>query len=404
MSLLEPTQPALTADSAAGVPGANELSSAHLAALAQVAGGVAPTLSDLLTVIRGQTGRLLEAGASAAADEVALKQIYNAAEKAGSLVRQLMIFSGHQVIQARPLDLNRCIAEHAPALRNLAGPFIAVEFKFAAELPAVLADADLIEQVLLVLVQNAHEAMPQGGTILVQTSAAAAGEFTGLTGDSPNRPAVALEIADSGEGIAPEIRPRLFEPFFTTKTGGRGAGLGLATVYGIVRQHGGRITVESGANGGTRFRVFLPAAPEGAKAVARAGDGSQNPPCTILLVEDDEAVRDFTATFLKEHGFRVLQAAGAVDALEVWQWHRDRIGLLLTDMVLEEDLTGLELAAQLRIDRPDLRVVCTSGFRTDTMRNFPPLGGGYRFVAKPCRPQVLLAAVRELLGLHSSES
>ena len=410
----------------------------RMEALAQVAGGIAPALSDLLTVIRGQSGLLLDAADHDVGEHESLKQIYSAAEKAGSLIRQLLIFSRQQVLHAVILDLNGLIDETAGVLRRVLGDGISVEFQLAPGLPLILADPDMLEQVLIILALNARDAMPTGGRLSFKTEVVESAEGPGLyrsagrclpdprmghpyrvawasrpSSEKPESPGqliadspdstpgkfVVLQVEDTGGGIAAEILPRVFEPFFTTKAGGRSIGLGLATVFGIVQQHHGWITVESVVNAGTTFNVFLPAAPPGSVAESGRGTGAgaRAGNETILLVEDDVAVREFTVAVLQKHGYRVLQAGSGKDAMEVWKWHGPRVRLLLTDMVLEDEMSGLELAAKLRAENPRLKVICTSGHQRETMERFPGLSGGFEFIQKPCRPQALVAAVRALL-------
>ena len=368
--------------------------------LAQLAGGLTPALSDLLTVIRGQAGVLLDRVDSVAEAREPLNQIYSAAEKAGSLIRQLAIFSRQQTTHAEVLDLNGLINETTGAVRRLLGERIQVELCLAANLPLILADWEILEQLLLILALNARDAMPTGGRLRVQTAVIGPANATAKDGpvDQPER-FVVLQVDDDGRGIAPEILPRIFEPFFTTKAGGRSAGLGLATVFGIVQQRHGRITVESVVGAGSSFKIFLPAAPPDAVVAPgrEPGAASRRGNETILLVEDKAAVREFTVALLQERGYRVLEAESTPEAMDVWKWHGARVCLLLTDMVLKDYKTGLELAATLRAEKPELKVICTSGHRRGTMERFPTLAGGFRFLQKPCRPQTLLAAVRSLL-------
>jgi two-component system cell cycle sensor histidine kinase/response regulator CckA len=371
-----------------------------MARLARMAGGIAPALSDLLTVIRGQTEVLLNQAEHAAGAPEALKQIYTAAEKAGSLLRQLLIFSGQQAPHPGPVALNGLVEETAGVLHRLLGATITAEFRLTPELPGILADPGMLEQVLIILAVNAREAMPGGGRLLVRTAVAEVPAGVGQNRtDGPPRKFVVLSVEDTGRGIPPEILPRIFEPFFTTKAGGRSLGLGLATVFGIAQQHHGWVTAENLAGAGARFTVFLPVARPGQEAAAgratpaRPARGHE----TILLVDDEASVREFTAQLLSEQGYRVLQAGTGPAALEAWQWHGPRVRLLLTDMVLEGHMSGLQLAARLRAENPGLKVICTSGHQRDTMERFPELSGGYHFLPKPCRPQTLLAAVRTLL-------
>lgn len=373
--------------------------------LAQIAGGIAPALSDLLTVIKGQTGKLLDEADHEGVMHETLTQVYTAAEKASSLMRQLLIFSRQQTPNLVRMDFNRLINETVGVLHRLVGEKITLELWLTPGLPHILADADMLEQILVILALNARDAMPEGGRLLIMTTAAniPAGTLNNQPGSASGEYLV-LEVEDTGRGIPPENLPRIFEPFFTTKGGGRTIGLGLATVFGVVAQHGGWITAESAPASGSRFKVFLPAVQS---TLADAVDSVQSArPLrggeTILLVDDEPSIREFTAAVLQEQGYRVLQADSVANALETWKWHAPRIRLLLTDMVLVDQISGLQLAAKLRAGNPGLKVICTSGHQRDTMDRFPELSRGYEFLQKPCRPQTLLTTVRRLLAQEMS--
>jgi CheY-like chemotaxis protein len=243
--------------------------------------------------------------------------------------------------------------------------------------------------------------MPQGGTLAIATEHVTIDETaTGRHLEARPGEFIGLSVRDTGCGIPPEILPRIFEPFFTTKQAGHGTGLGLAIVLGIVQQHQGWIEVESTVGVGTCFRILLPAAPPAATRqadhptkTAAAGGGAE----TILLVEDEPAVREFAVAVLQTHGYQVLQAASGYDALEVWKWHQSRIALLVTDLVLPDGLGGVELAARLCEAKPALKVVLTSGYANDTAgAEFRPPAGA-RFIHKPYQPQMLAQAVRDAL-------
>src|SRR5882724_304667 len=373
-----PTGPDVSAVPASAIAG---FDAQKMEALAQVAGGIAPALSDLLSVIRGQAGVLLDDADRYDGAQKSLNEIYTAAEKAGSLIRQLLIFSQRQTMYPEIVDLNGLIGETTGVLRRLLGDNIAVEFALSANLPLIYADPAMMEQILIILALNARDAMAAGGRLSLKTQGVdATGGVANEIRNGTLGNFVVLSVDDTGRGIAPEILPRVFEPFFTTKPEGRSAGLGLATVFGIARQHLGWVTAENAVNAGASFKIFLPAAP--ADAVARSGPGTGARAGwgheTILLVEDDAAVRDFTAAVLQAHGYRVLQAGSGPDALDAWRWHGSRVRLLLTDMVLEDHMSGLQLAEKLRAENRGLKVICTSGHSRDTLERFPENAAGCR--------------------------
>lgn len=369
-------------------------------ALSQITAGIAPMLSDLLTVIGGQAGVLLKSAESDATAQEPLQQICAAADKAGSLLRQLQIFSGQQTAHVENTQLNGLIEENVGGLHRLLGKGMTVEYHLADNLPTVEIDRTMLEQLLLILTLNAVEAMPVGGRLQIQTEALNITEL--VAKDHPgSRPGqfVVLSVQDSGHGIAPEILPRIFEPFFTTKPVGRSVGLGLATASGIVRLHQGWIEVKNTHDGGTRFQVMLPAAQATAALKTRLPEATEQSSgnLTVLLVEDEAPVREFAAFVLRGQGCRVLQAVSGLDALEVWQWHGSRIRLLLTDVVLEDDMNGMELAINLRAENPDLKVICTTGLQREELEDFPELEGGYHYLQKPYRFETLVMALREAL-------
>jgi CheY-like chemotaxis protein len=372
-------------------------------AVGQLAGGVAHDFNNMLAVIRGNADLLLmEADQfSTAANEV-LGNIAAASEKAASLTRQLLIFSRKQVMHSQPVALNDLIRNLAKMFARTIREDIRLECLYADQLPAVEADPGMLEQVLLNLVVNARDAMPGGGLLQITTEKlsldaahaqanpeARAGEF------------VRLSVSDTGTGIAPEHLPQIFDPFFTTKEPGKGTGLGLATVYGIVKQHQGWIELTSQPGAGTRFNLFLPAIPPpvpntGSRAAEATLLGGTE---RILLVEDDFAVRAITQQLLETHGYRVWKAESAQAALELWSTHAAEVDLLLTDVVMPGTLTGRQLAERLLQEKPRLKIILMSGYS-------PEAGGGktdfvYRlkahFLPKPCASHTLLETVRNCL-------
>jgi len=377
--------------------------SQKLEAIGQLAGGVAHDFNNLLAVIRGNTD-LVMIKMPGLPQDVAdfLQQIAAASDRAANLTRQLLAFSRKQIMQANALDLNTVVGNLARMLKRIIGEDIHMKCESYLPLPAIRADAGMLEQVLVNLAVNARDAMPRGGTLSISTGLVQLDAITAKThSEARPGPYVTLTVTDTGVGIAPEHLPHIFEPFFTTKDVGKGTGLGWSTVYGIVRQHQGWIEVHSKSGEGATFRIYLPAMPApctGAVSTEKPASlqgGSEN----ILLVEDDDAVRLLTRRVLEQHGYNVLEAASGAKALVLVHQERPKIDLLLTDVVMPDNLTGRELADELHKDSPELKVLFTSGYSKDaisrdclngTLRNS-------RFVAKPCPPGDLLKAVRDLL-------
>ena len=372
-------------------------------AVGQLAGGVAHDFNNMLTVIRGNAELMLmdEEKLGAGAREC-LRHVIGATERATSLTRQLLFFSRKQVMQSQPVALNDLVRDLTRMLKRLIREDIRLECRYGAQLPFIHADPGMLEQVLLNLVVNARDAMPNGGQLVITTEGTSVAEADAQT----NREAragefVCLTVSDTGTGIAPEHLPRIFEPFFTTKAVGKGSGLGLATVYGIIQQHQGWIEVSSRFGEGTTFKIFLPAIPApdekvaAAHAEAKARGGTE----TILLAEDDEAVRMTTRRVLERYGYIVCEAATAREAQEVWRSRREEIALLLADMIMPEGITGRDLAEELRKDRPGLKVVFMSGYSAEVVGRDTEFFRRTRghFLRKPCSPGTLAQTVRQCL-------
>ena len=375
-------------------------------AVGLLAGGVAHEFNNVLTVVTGYARLLLDKATMPPDAIEPLTQIFNAGTRAADLTRQLLVFSRRQPVNRRAIDLNEIAGEISGMLRRLIGEHIKLELTLSPDPCPAEADAGMMEQVLMNLAVNSRDAMPNGGTLAIATEQITIDDKAARRHPEA-RPGefVCLSVRDTGCGIPPENLPRIFEPFFTTKKAGYGTGLGLATVFGIVQQHQGWIELESAVGDGTCFRILLPAAPPAAVVPAHrpaesaaAGGGSE----TVLFVEDEPAVREFAVAVLRNGGYRVLQAASGLDALEVWKWHGPRIALLVTDLVLPDGLSGVELVAQLRKEKPSLKVVLTSGYTKETIgKEFRPPAGTH-FIQKPYPPQVLAQAVRDALdGNHS---
>jgi PAS domain S-box-containing protein len=377
--------------------------SQKMEAIGQLAGGVAHDFNNMLAVIRGNAELLLmdESQHTSATNEC-LKQITAASERAANLTRQLLAFSRKQVMQSQPLVLNKVIADLTKMLKRIIGEHIDLQCRYADRLPFVRADAGMIEQVLLNLAVNARDAMPRGGRLLITTDTASLDAAYAQT--HPEASAgefVCLTVTDTGTGISPEHLPRIFEPFFTTKELGKGTGLGLATVYGIVTQHRGWVDVSSQPGAGATFKIYLPVIPPPPAAAAASQADTEVPGGTetILLVEDDYAVRVITRRVLESHGYKIHEATTAREALEVWRSRADEIALLLTDIVMPQGVTGRDLTDELRAQKPALKVVFMSGYSaavigTDTA--FFQRTKSY-FLQKPFSSQVLLQTVRRCL-------
>jgi PAS domain S-box-containing protein len=368
-------------------------------AIGQLAGGVAHDFNNILTVIQGSASLLLNPQLKPAEKSDCSHQIIRAAERAAGLIRQLLLFGRKQVMQPVNLDLNEVVGGMTRMLKRILGEDIALRSDFASSLPPVFGDAGMIEQVVLNLAVNSRDAMPGGGRLTIATGTETLDERQAqLNPDASPGPHVWLAVSDTGCGIPPENLPRIFEPFFTTKDVGKGTGLGLATVYGIIRQHRGWITVDSEPGKGSTFRICLPAA-----AGARAGE---KPPVlqlqlprgteTVLLVEDDLPVRLLVGNLLQRCGYIVLQAESGAAALRIWREHLEKIHLLLTDLVMPDGVTGRQLARQLQSEKPDLKVIYTSGYSAEAGEG-PALIDGVNFLQKPYPSGKLAKTVRNCL-------
>lgn len=370
-------------------------------AVGQLASGVAHDFNNLLTVIRGGSELLLnnEKPGSPEAREL-LHQIIATTDRAANLTRQLLLFSRKQHLQSQNLNLNELVENLTKLLRRIIGEDIRLRCEFGPELPQIHADPGMMEQVIMNLVVNARDAMPQGGTLTLRTSLDSRhGLFqtTALTSDCETY--VCLNVSDTGTGIPEEILPRIFEPFFTTKEAGKGTGLGLATAYGIVQQHRGWMEVQSQLGVGTSFHIGLPVSHT--VAASRSTEDQPAAPLislhgteTILLVEDEASVRRLVRNVLERHEYQVYEADCGKSALKAWQEHKDSINLLMTDMVMPDGITGLMLAEQLRQERPGLKVIFSSGYSADMGVQDFSFPADSLYLQKPFNPQILLQTLR----------
>ncbi len=370
-----------------------------LESVGRLAGGVAHDFNNLLTVINGYAGLILDGLNALDPLHSYAEEIGNAGARAVSLTKQLLAFSRKQVIAPRLLDLNSTILDAAPMLQRLIGEDIALFTRLGDGIGQVAADPDQIHQVLMNLAVNARDAMPDGGTLTVETANTELGEAEADAHQDavPGR-YVLMTVTDTGHGMDEAVRQRVFEPFFTTKEFGKGTGLGLSTVCGIARQSGGWIDVRSEVGAGTSFRMYLPfkegpPAPEPKAAGALDAKGTG----TILLVEDQDAVRSYTTAALKKYGYRVVEASDGEEALAIAQQYPGRIHLLLTDVVLP-GMNGKELSDRLKASHPDMKVLFVSGYTAEVIAHRGVLDHDLSFLHKPYSPPDLAAKVRELLG------
>jgi PAS domain S-box-containing protein len=373
--------------------------SQKLESVGRLAGGVAHDFNNLLTVINGYCALLIEELNAPEKQRSYAEAIRKAGERATSLTKQLLAFSRKQVIAPRVLDLNAAIRESAPMLQRLIGEDIELHTRLEESLGMVMADPDQIHQVLMNLAVNARDAMPDGGKLDIVTANADAGEEGGAATHPDALPGryVLMSVSDTGSGMDAAIRQHIFEPFFTTKEAGKGTGLGLSTVYGIVRQSGGWIDVRSAVGAGSSFQIYLPRldgcpAPERIAIGAPADGGNE----TILVVEDQTAVRSFTKAVLKRYGYRVIEASSGEEATAAAERHAGQIHLLLTDVVLP-GVNGKDLSEQLSAVRGDMKVLFMSGYTADVIAHHGVLNRGVAFLQKPFTPDELAEKVRSVL-------
>jgi PAS domain S-box-containing protein len=378
--------------------------SERLEAVGQLAGGMAHDFNNLLTAIRGYAEMLR--GNLPSDDEpnrADIDQVISAADRAATLTRQLLAFSRRQVLQPKVIDPAEVVQGVVPMLRRLLGEHIELNTHTAPGLGCVKVDPSQLEQVIVNLAVNAGDAMPDGGKLTVELSSVVLGPgYAAAHPEVSPGPYVMLAVSDTGIGMDAETQAHIFEPFFTTKELGSGTGMGLATVYGIVKQSGGSIYVYSEPGHGTTFRIYLPRVSEEPTAVSEtsAVRPSSFGTETILLVEDEPAVRGFARRTLESHGYTVLEAAGGADALSIVASHGGPIALLLTDVVMP-GMQGHQLASELTAALPELRVLYVSGFTENTVIHHGVPEHGVAFLPKPFSADALVEAVRRLLDAQS---
>jgi PAS domain S-box-containing protein len=368
-------------------------------AVGQLASGIAHDFNNILTVIQGHVELVLMTGNAGEMATKSLKQVSLASSRAASLTRQLLTFSRKQSVQPKILHLKNQIESLREMLGRLIGEHIQLESECSADLPCILADPCSIEQIIMNLAVNARDAMPEGGMLTIQTANVELDEAYATTHLAVTPGAyVVLTASDTGTGMSPEVQARLFEPFFTTKEPGKGTGLGLATVYGIVKQSSGYIWADSEAGHGAAFRVYLPRANRISVESAPSIE-VETPPRgeeLVLLVEDEAGVRRLARRFLENAGYRVLDAVSGTDAETIFAEHRDEIDLLVSDVVMP-GMTGPELFHRLAAGHPGLKVVYMSGYANEVMARQLNLNGGEPHLQKPFTASQLVSYVRAVL-------
>jgi len=368
-------------------------------ALGVLAGGIAHDFNNLLTAVLGFCSMLQESLRGRNEDLQRLEQIQIAATRASVLTRQLLAYGRKQVLEGRLVDLNVVVSGITRLVGPLLGTNIQIKTALSQRLGAVFADPGQVEQVIMNLVLNARDAMPNGGTITIATSDVleATEPLSELVGEG-NRCRVQVAVSDTGCGMDASTRARIFEPFFTTKDRTKGSGLGLSMVYGIVKQSGGEIEVWSEVGAGTTFRILFPRAENDLEEVTTGVEaGLSAPTKTVLLVDDEELVRGLAREFLVREGYRVLEASCATEALAVEEGFAEPIDALVTDFIMP-GASGAELAASLAKRRPETRVLYMSGYPGEVMANRGALKEGSRVLQKPFTAETLAGMLREVLS------
>lgn len=370
-------------------------------AIGQLAGGVAHDFNNLLSIVLCHVEHLRDCIGSDARCQPALQQITNATKRAAVLARQLLAFGCKQVVQKTAVDLASAVQETLTMLDRILGEDIKViVHRPPSQLPWIRADKGMLDQIIVNLAINARDAMPKGGDLVIETeSCEIDGSYVQRHPQAKPGLHLCLRVSDSGCGMDTATLERIFEPFFTTKEFGKGSGLGLATVYGIVQQHDGWIEATSQVGIGTTFKIFFPASHQ-----FQPGTGFETTPPfarggseTILVVEDETALRDLVSQILREYGYRVLPASNGNEAISLWKSCQEQVHLLLTDIVMPGGLSGWDLAKELSDQDTKLKVVFTSGYNPEMSRGLEPKMSRGVFLPKPCHPRKLAQTVRASL-------
>ena len=373
--------------------------SQKMEAIGQLAGGIAHDFNNILTIILGHATLLTMAKLDPKA-LVSAQQIKQASERAAGLTRQLLAFGRKQIFNPRAVDLNRVVGKMTDLLARLLGEDIALQINFSSQPAVISADVSMLEQILLNLSVNSRDAMPRGGQMAVRIGVCDVDEnHIRRVAEARMGKFIRLTHSDTGEGIPPENLARIFEPFFTTKELGKGTGLGLATVFGIVKQHDGWVEVESELGKGTTFHIYFsasasaPVDPEQTETQFHARKGTE----TILVVEDERDLREIVTRTLNLNGYRVFQAVDGQNALQIWAEYKNEIDLLFTDIIMPGGLNGRELAEKLWAEKPGLKVIFSSGYGADALGKNFKLDPKLNYLQKPYLPQTLSRVIRRCL-------
>jgi signal transduction histidine kinase/ActR/RegA family two-component response regulator len=372
----------------------------RLAAVGQLTAGLAHQFNNITTIIQGHASLLMD-NPNLDEDSVkSLAHITDSVERMAKLIRQMLAFSRKQVMQLKALDLDGALANTSDMLRGLLGERVILRLEMAPSLPPVMADPEMLHQMVVNLVVNARDAMNSGGQLTIRATEAifSAGNIPAQSERKAGQ-FVRLSVTDTGSGMDTQIIQHLFEPFFTTKEVGKGTGLGLATVHGMISQHQGWIEVQSKVGQGTTFDLYFPVTdqapekPEKQEAPLEVRGGKE----TVLVVEDEMVLRELLREILTSHGYRVLEAANGLEAQAVWEENRQEVDLLLTDIAMPHGLSGRDLADQLRKDNPQLPVIFSSGYSQEMIARSEDARLGAIYLSKPYNPVQLAQCVRHAL-------
>jgi len=374
------------------------LQAQKMESIGRLAGGVAHDFNNILSLIIGYSSIILDELSDDSPIKDDMKLILNSGERAAALTRQLLAFSRKQILDMKLTNINSLIEDMTMMLGRVIGEDITLKLNMNSTAKNVLADPSQIEQVLMNLAINARDAMPDGGRIVIETSSIELGG--GFAGSHEEiRPGVytLISVSDTGTGISSDVQKKIFEPFFTTKEVGKGTGLGLATVYGIIKQHQGYIYVDSKINQGTKFRIYLPVVQEEAERIKKKINKSKPKGTeTVLVVEDEPSLRKLIVDMLRQLGYKTLEAPNGETALQIGSSHQETIHLLLTDVIMP-GMKGNELAEALKADRQEMKVIFMSGYADDMIAHHGVLDPGLHFIQKPLPPSKLARKIRDVL-------